>query len=366
MTDQNIISSDSHVFEPADLWQVRIESRWRERAPKVIRFEDGDWVVCDGIKLLTPKTPAGLRFEGQEKLSFSGVYEDVRPGGYIPEEHVKDLDIDGIEADVIYPTTGLILYQVPDSELLTAVFRVYNDWIAEFCNAYPRRLKGIAMLNTDEVGSTVKELERCAGMGLAGAMVSVYPGDGKSYALPEYDPLWAAALDLRMPLSLHVATNRPGTRGPAGARPNAGTNRDHWVRESLSDIIFAGVFERYPELRVGSVEHELSWVPYFLSGMDYDYTQRPYKEEWVRFKNDMLPSDFYYCNIFVSFQEDGVGIRLRDVIGMDNIMWGNDYPHRESTFPRSQQILQEILADCTEEEKAKIVGGNAARVYQID
>jgi predicted TIM-barrel fold metal-dependent hydrolase len=131
-------------------------------------------------------------------------------------------------------------------------------------------------------------------------------------------------------------------------------------------MIFSGVFERYPKLQVGSIEMELSWVPHFMDRMDYAYTQRPHGDRWYTFKEDALPSDYFHHNVFLGFQEDAVGIRLRDIIGVDNLQWGSDYPHMESTFPRSREILDELLADCSEEEKVKIVGGNTARVYGLD
>ena len=135
---------------------------------------------------------------------------------------------------------------------------------------------------------------------------------------------------------------------------------------SLGHIIFMGVFERYPKLSVGSIELELSWAPHFLDRMDYTYTQRVPLDSWHRFQEDMLPSDYFRRNVFLGFQEDALGIRDRHIIGVDTLLWGSDYPHFESTFPKSQEILKEILVDCTEEEKAKIAGGNAARVYHFD
>ena len=312
----------------------------------------------------------GVRFDDPGKLSQGSRYEELIPGGYIPDEHVKDLDADGVYAALIYPTIGFLLYTaVPDSELLTALFRAYNDWVAEFCKPYPDRLKCIALLNVDEVEVGIKELERCAKLGFSGALIPVYPLAEKPYNMPDYEPLWAAAQDLGMPLSLHVETNRPG---PGQENPNTtgsaafSCNRDQWVKMALSHIIYTGVFERYPKLVVGSVEFELGWAPFFLDQMDYTYTQRAGRPHWYRFKEPMLPSDYFHRNVFVSFQGDALGIKLRDNIGVDNLLWGSDYPHPESTFPRSQQILQEILAECTEEEKAKIAGGNAARVYQLD
>ena len=376
MSSYRVISSDNHVVEPVDLWTSRTESKFKDRMPHVERMEKGDWWICDGqnIQDAGAGSQVGVRFEEPETLSRDFRMEDVRPGGYIPEEHIKDMDIDGIDVSIVYPTTGLVLYRVPDSELLTAIFRTYNDWVGEFCGAIPKRLKGIAMVNVDDVRAGVKELERCAKMGIVGAMITVYPPEDRPYDKPEYDPLWAAAQDSGMPLSLHIGTNRPNVGQEFArldtirrSRPSFGSNVDHWVRMSLADIIFSGAFERYPKLQVGSVEHELSWVPHFLDRIDYTYTQRiqELRGEY-RFKGDALPSDFFHDNVFLGFQEDALGIRDRDIIGVDNLQWGADYPHRESTFPRSRQILEEILVDCTEEEKAKIAGGNAARVYGLD
>ena len=376
MARSRVISADSHVFELPDLYVENAEAKFKDRAPHVVRLDGADWWICDGHKMLSLAGGAqvGLRFEDPEKLSFTETYEHVQAGGYDPDEHVKDMDIDGIDISILYPSVALVLYAVPDSELLTAMFRIYNDWLAEFCGAHPKQLKGIAMLNTDDVQAAVDELERCANRGFVGAMIPVSPPDEKPYDLPEYDLLWAAAQDLQMPLSLHTATNRPSP-GMAlsdidDVSPDFVCNMDHWVRNSLAQIIYSGAFQRFPKLSVGSAEHELSWAPHFLDRLDYTYTQRAHdvfqSGYWDRYTGEMLPSDYFHSNVFVGFQEDGVGIRLRDSIGVDSLQWGNDYPHQESTFPKSQEFLQELLADCTEEQKTKITGGNAARVYHLD
>ncbi len=374
MADYRVISSDNHVFEPGDLWTSRATSQFKDRVPRIERMEDGDWWFCDGRKVigLGPGAQTGMRFEEPENLQRTVTVEELRPGGWIPEEHMKDMDEDGVDVSIVYPTVGLLLYSTPDSDLLTEIFRTYNDWLAEFCKPFPSRLKGIACINVDDVASGVKELERCANMGLAGGMITVYPPANRGYNLPEYEPLWAAAQDLQMPLGLHIATNRIGAgqefqSGGDELSPEFICNADHWVRQSLARMIFSGVFHRYPKLQVGSVEMELSWVPHFLDRLDYTYTQRtPRDEWWGNYKGDLLPSEHFHQNVFIGFQEDSLGIELRNIIGVDNLMWGSDYPHVESTFPRSRQILEEILVNCTDEEKAKIAGGNAARVYNLD
>ena len=372
MSNYRIISSDDHVFEPPDLWTDRIEAEFRDRAPRVVRQEDGgDWWVCDGITVMGSGggTQPGRRFEDSEKLSMRDTLENVRPGGWDPYEHVKDMDTDGVDVSILYPSVGLLVYGVPDTELVSSIFRTYNDWLAEYCQPFPGRLKGVAMVNVDDVGAGMRELQRCARMGLVGGMITVYPPEDRQYDSPEYEPMWAAAQDLGMPLSLHIATNRTGLGSSSNliaVSPLSFSNVDHWVRTSIGHMIFSGVFERYPTLQVGSIEMDLAWVPHFISRLDYTYTQRPLEQFSYRFKEDMLPSDYFHRNVFLSFQEDILGIQLRDLVGVDSLVWGSDYPHLESTFPRSQEVLAEVLADCSEEERAKIVGGNAARIYHID
>ena len=371
MSNFLVVSSDNHVFEPADLWTDRVDAKFKDRAPRIQRFEDGEWWVCDGNQVvgLGAGAQAGKRFDEPESMTLADESENLRPGGWIPEEHIKDMDLDGVDVSIIYPTVGLLMYGVPDKELLTNVFRVYNDWLAEFCSALPNRLKGIAALNIDDVAEGVNELKRCHKMGLVGAMITVYPPEDRPYSSPEYEPLWATAQDLGIPLSLHLNTGRSTPDRPFMDLGSAGraffTNIDHWVRMSLSHMIFSGVFERYPKLQAGSIEMELSWVPHFLDRLDYNYTQRPPMGDSYMFKEDALPRDYFHRNVFISFQEDGLGVRDREIIGVDNLMWGSDYPHFESTFPKSREILEETLGDCSDEEKAKIAGGNAARVYNF-
>lgn len=372
MLNEIVISSDSHVFEPPDLWTTRIDSKFRDRAPYMQRVGDVDHLMVEGGEMVAGIgliSNAGARFEAPETISAHGRFEDVHVGGYDPGQHIKDMEIDGVSGEVLYPSQGLFFFKIADSELMSAVFRAYNDWLADFCATNPGRLKGIAMVNVDHVQDGIGELERTAKMGLAGAMITEYPFEEQRYDSPEYEPFWAAAQDLNMPLSLHTATRREGRSRGAGntnIRDASGrANKVFWPATSMCDIIFSGVFERYPSLKLAIVEFELAWVPHLLGTMDYTYRER-HEEATYRFKGSAIPSDFFHKNVYLSFQEDDIGIRLRDVIGVDSLMWGSDYPHAESTFPKSREILDRILAGVSPDEKAKIVGVNAARLYGFD
>ena len=367
-----ILSSDSHVFEPADLWTTRIDTAFRHRAPRIVRIDGADEIVVEadqalsGIGLISN---AGARFEAPETISGRGRLEDVHRGGWDPEQHLADMRLDGVAGEVLYPSQGLFYFRIADSALMSAIFRAYNDWLADFCRIDPARLKGIAMVNLDDVGEGIKELEGAARLGLAGAMITEYPLEDRRYDQPEYEPFWSAAEALGMPLSLHTATRRQGKIRGAGAKTlrdaSSRATKAFYPALSMCDMIFSGVFERHPRLTLAIVEFELAWAPHLLDTMDYTYRER-HEEAIYRFKNGMRPSDFFHANVVLSFQEDAIGIRLRDVIGVDNIMWGSDYPHSESTFPQSRKILADILAGVPEAEQAKIVGGNTARVYGFD
>src|SRR5256885_10519423 len=271
MTPAMIRSSDSHVFEPPDLWTTRIDAAFRDRAPRMQRTDGADQLVVEadqvisGIGLISN---AGARFEAPETISGQGRFEDVPRGGYDPGQHLRDMEVDGVAGEVLYPSQGLFYFRVADTALMSAIFRAYNDWLAEFCKTDASRLKGIAMINLDDVQDGIRELERTASLGLAGAMIAEYPAEDRRYDQTEYEPFWAAAAALDMPLSLHTATRRQGMIRRAGP----GTLRDASSRAtkafypalSLCDMIFSGVFERHPRLTLAIVEFEPALAPHML------------------------------------------------------------------------------------------------------
>jgi predicted TIM-barrel fold metal-dependent hydrolase len=376
-----ILSSDSHVMEPPDLWSKRIAPEFAEGAPQFVADETADWWYQEGRRVVSMGAgiQAGAKFRPEESewrfKPYEGRFADVCPGAYEPRARLKDMDQDGIEVEVVYPTVGLPLFRMQGTALTNEVFRCYNDWLAEFCAASPSRLKGIAMINLDEVETGTAELERSAKLGLSGAMIAVSPPPGLSYALPVYEPFWAAAANLGMPLSLHLATERPAAslnpdRSVPLVQATSGSLGELAIRVSLAELaianlIYAGVFERYPDLKVGVVEHSLAWAAAFIQTMDNDYSSRPWREGRHMFKNEAMPSDFFHRNVFVSFQDDPLGVQLRSIIGLENLAWGSDFPHPDSTFPQSRRILQRNLEGVPDDEVAKIVGENTARWYGI-
>lgn len=316
---------------------------------------------------------AGQRFENLDDMRLHGRTGDVRTGAYEPAARILDMDSDGIEAEIVYPTMALhMMAKIEEGSVLTPIFAAYNDWIAEFCTAYPARLRGLAMIVLDnEITAGAAELERCAKMGLVGAIIPVYPTPGEFYDDPKYDHFWATAEGLRMPLSLHRATNRPGSfTAPKVPYDRAvltapdRVNAENWVRQTLCHLIFSGVLERFPHLRFVQLEHELGWIPFFLDRIDYVYRERPMMIT-RRFADGSVPTDYMRANVFHSFQEDALGMRDRDIIGVDNLLWGSDYPHLESTFPRSHQILDQVMEGVGDDERERITRRNTASLYGL-
>ena len=374
MVLEQLISADSHVVEPPDLWQTRTDPRFRDKAPRVVRNGNVDnWVVGDDILIgsIGGPTQAGRRYTDLDSLSIEGNYEESPLAAYDPDERLKAMEVDGVVGEVVYSTIGTRLYTVDvRGDLLAACFRALNDWSADFGAAHPDKLKGTAAISFDNVPEAVVEIQRCARLGLSGFVIPAYQSEDEHYDNPEFAPIWSAFEDTGIPVGIHSGSVRPGPARIGAFANNASVTgtaafratQDYWVRRSVAQMMFGGIFERHPKLKVGVVEYELSWAPYFIKMMDMAYEKHRYVTE-IRFKDDRLPSDVFHQNMFVSFQEDELGIALRHVIGVENILFGSDYPHRESTWPRSRQVLTDVLSDCTEEEKHKISYLNAARLY---
>ena len=379
MALNKLISADSHVIEPPDVWTERIDPEFRDRAPRLVWtgsthtwFIDGDMPAGPGGEVLSE---AGKRYDDPDSMSIDSSFEGVRRGAYDPHARLKDLEVDGVVGEVVIPTVPTRFYSLPlDAEFLSACFRAMNDWMADFCRPYPDVLKGLGLINVDDVEDGVGEFDRCLDMGLESVLVTSFPGEDKMYYQPEYRPLWERAQESGRPLVIHTTTQRhgPGSPPTVFARTGfavqgaaSGFDPVDWALRSISAMIFGRVFERYPGVKLALVEFEMGWAPYYLERMDRTYSDLRYTQE-AHFKDGKNPSDFWHSNVFVNFTEDRVGMMHRDVIGVDNIMWGSDYPHRESTWPRSQQVLGEILKDIPLEEQTKFVYSNAAKLFRFN
>ncbi|MGH8011211.1 MAG: amidohydrolase family protein, partial [Candidatus Binataceae bacterium] len=263
MIPQRILSADSHVVEPADVWTARIDARFRDRAPRIVGqvgHRKGDFFVAEG---LSPFPVAAFAVAGVDPKEFrekmQGGYPGVRPSAWDPRERIKDQERDGVRGEVLYPSLAMQLFQLEDGALRAACFRAYNDWLADYCSHDSKRLAGVALIALDEPTEGVREVERAADKGLRGAMIWGEQPAERPYGDPVYDSFWAAAQDLGMPVSLHILTERK----PSGDRSTGVMtyypSLHHGVQKSLAGLIFGGVLERFPRLQVVSVENDIGW-----------------------------------------------------------------------------------------------------------
>jgi len=363
-----VISADSHVLEPADLWTGRLAKGFRDRAPVVRRNEDrpGYSFHAPGLPPSTVSGAWGTGRSGEElkaHLAHAG-YEAARPSGWDPVERLKDQDIDGVHAEVLYGTLAMRLYRMEDGGLQRELFRIYNDWLAEYCGHAPKRLHGLGLISLWDVDAGVRELERCAALGLKGAMIWGYPPDDRPYYTPAYDPLWACAQDLQLPLSLHIVTGMGAeSRIDYAAAAVRYMHLIHETQRSISQLVLGGVLERFPRLRIVGAESDVGWLAHWMQRMDHADTKFG---AMMDVPLSMPASEYVRRQVWLTFMDDPVGVATLDTIGADTFMWGSDFPHADSTWPESRTVIDKNLVGTTAEVAAKVLRSNAAALYGID
>jgi predicted TIM-barrel fold metal-dependent hydrolase len=375
MAELQLISSDSHVSEPPDLWVERIDTKYRDRAPRVVlnpEGQEGAYLVYEGYPPHNLAIGLGAGRTPEELAAFlkTGTYADARPGGWDPAQRLPDMELDGVEAEVLYTTLGFRLFWLKDAGLQRACFRVYNDWLAAYCSYAPKRLKGLALISLYDPKEGAQELERCAKLGLKGAMIWCSPPADQPYSSEIYDPFWAAAQDLDMPVSLHAITGMeriPWEYSPE-KRAMRQTVTPHEIEKSFSILILSGVLERFPRLKIVSAENNCGWLPYYLQRMDRGFARfgpSGTVTPWPT-KLTLKPSEYFRRQMYCTFIDDSFGVASRHWIGVDNVMWSSDYPHTASTWPHSRDIIERDFKDVSEVEKRKIVRENVAQLYGFD
>jgi predicted TIM-barrel fold metal-dependent hydrolase len=360
-----LISSDSHVTEPADLWCERLNRAFRERAPRVVRdyVTDRYLFVAPGVTPFVVATGFGAGKAGDDlKRHLHAGYEAARPGGWDPAARLADQDADGIACEVLYPTHGMRLFALRDAELQRACFRVYNDWIAEFAAFDRSRLVPLGLVSLYDLEEAVRELERIALRGLAGVLIPGAPGVGQpAYGDRAYDAFWNAAVAFRLPVSLHCITSGSGHEPQSASAYVQYLDVIHDVQRSLAEIVCGGVLERFPELAIVSAENDCGWLSHFMYRLDHAH------ERFGRYADEPLPlepSQYVRRQVYATFQEDPTGMCNVDRFSAEHYLWASDYPHVDSTWPHSQQAIARALDGVPDALIRKIVCDNAAQLYR--
>jgi predicted TIM-barrel fold metal-dependent hydrolase len=370
---ERIISADCHINEPPHVFDT-VPSKLKARAPKMLRGADGgDGWSFDGAP---PKRTFGIeatagRAAGDKKMS--GLrFDEILPGNHQGKAHVEDMDKDGIDVSVVYPAYAAQAYVMPDRELGVACMRAYNDWmLGEFQGASPKRIVGLPLLPVDDgMDVCVAELERCVRSGAKAILIPGLPV--KPYHDRYYDPLFARAAEAGVPLTFHRTfggrAQEADWDGIADLKITAGGTvwRFFSAVRIFTYLVYAGIFDRHPNLKLVAAEVNFGWLPFWLQTMDQNVTVRSALHD-ATLQSARSPVDHMGTNLFVTVLDDAVGF---DLIAShpwlaDCAMWSSDYPHSVTLWPRSRQILADLAKNLKQDQLDKIAYGNAARVYGV-
>jgi predicted TIM-barrel fold metal-dependent hydrolase len=381
MRDYHYISADSHLECSPDQWRDWVDPEFREWVPEVVRLADGGdgWLirgheepVSIGRSLAAGRNRHGASYQG------TVAYADRPPGSGDGAQRLRELDEDGVDSEILFPVLmgqyQLDTVAVP-RDAYVALAQGYNDWLSgEFCAHDYDRLLGCAMLPVTCIEDTVAELRRVSGMpGIRTVMLHQWP-NGTPLPNPEVDDLfWAAALESGMPLSVHVqfGGGRAAEQGAADTFRSMPLNyvitrtsgQGPETGYCVSQLITSKAFERFPALQFAFAEAGAGWVPFYCEQADTNYDRHRY---WADFELEHPPSYFVKRHFSWGIQDDYFAIRVRDVIGVDKIMWATDFPHHATDWPNSLALVEKLVAGVPEDERRQIVCDNALRYYKLD
>jgi len=354
---QRLISADSHVTITDEAFFRHLPSKHREAVNEAVAAAQ-----ADAAALNMPNNREGRNWPAQG-----------RPGDADQKARIEDQDADGVSAEVLYVQgtfgfDGGLFYRLKEADARVAAFQAYNSAMAEWIEAAPDRFLPVGIIPIAEPEESVAELHRLAGLGFKAVQVSGSPDvyGYPTFANPRYEPLWAALSEVRLPLSLHTTSTKGLTfvraEDPTPAKGIFQSLPPMFMAEIVGTFIAGGVLKKFPDLHIVLVEAGIGWIPYYLERLDtmhrrHNWAKRGMMEE--------LPSTFWYKQCHATFEDDMVGMEILDRVGVDNVMWASDYPHPDSTWPESQDVVVKHFEHLPDDQKQKICWKNAADLYKL-
>ncbi|MDG2306115.1 MAG: amidohydrolase family protein [Candidatus Binatia bacterium] len=359
-----VISADSHICEIEACYDD-IDPDFRDRRPKAI-FDEQAGAVLE-ISDLGLRIPMGLVCTGgrpPEDFGRAVPWEEIHPAGFDPAERLAIQDAEGVRAEVLYPSLGMILCNHPDVDYKKACFDAYNRWLASFCEKDPQRLLGVGQATVRTIDEGIEELRAIKAQGFRSVML---PGDPsvEDYDHPCYDPLWEACIDLGLPVSFHILTTKDGimdrVRGNSNLVRQINTVRG--VQNIVMVLILGGVFDRHPDLRVICVEADAGWVPHFKFRLDHAYERHRHHLSTTELAR--MPGEYMDENVYVTFQDDYSVKHVRGGLEMSRVLWATDFPHSDGTYPYTRKVIDEVTDGLDPADRNRLLRGNAAALYEI-
>lgn len=375
--EYQVISTDDHIIEPPGIFDGRLPKDLADRTPRLVETdESAAWKIPGidrDIQMSGLSTAAGQKVE--EFSPKSKTFGQMRPGCYDPRERVKDMDIDGVDAQVTFPTlpglAGGTFIEIEDKPYAAALIRAYNDWLAdEWQAADPDRIIAAGILPLWDPQATAAEIRRLKERGIRCISLPSHPGTIpgiRPFPDESWAPVWDAMSDTGLPAEVHIVS---GKLDVSFLQDAAGSPAEVFVcmapssnMQVVATLLFSGILRKWPKLKFISAESGIGWLPYFIERCDYTHRKHQF---WTGTRIDVMPSDLFRQSIFVNFISDRAGIELRNMIGIGNIMLGTDYPHTDSSWPDTQRIIKEQMGDIPDAERHAICAGNAVKVFGLD
>ena len=390
------ISADCHIdlcWLPPDLFTTQASPALKDRVPYVTDGPLGPvWTTKKGAALgrVCGMGSAGREYvPGQihrsDRMAATGLYEDGKRGRRRitdPELRIKDQDRDGVQGEVLYGilgTTG----RMNDPEVTPEVTRIYNEWLAGFCATHPDRFAGLASIPNHPLDAAIAEVKRVAARGVVRGLDIANSAELRPLWDPYWNPLWAVINETGLPLHFHtvggympdhlrkiVLIGSDPTRAKAPDAPDVPlpvaraafaaniTQFQINMANILTSMIFGGVLEKYPRIRLVLGESGIGWIPYILQRMDAEW-----EDQFRDLVLTMPPSAYWRRQCKATFQTDPIGIKLLDDLGAENVMWGSDFPHPDGVWPDSQEYIQKELGHLPPDVRRKVVCENAGKFY---
>lgn len=374
-----ILSGDGHLDLSPEGWVPYLPEQWRARAPRLVTLDDGNEALL--IENRPPMSPTGLVGTVQKNLpvSFSSV------GNGPPEQRLQEQDEDGVEAEILFthPMYMRFWRGVQEDNVYRAMIHAYNRWLVEeYCSCAPDRLMAMAVIPDTGLEDALEELQFAKEAGFKGACIHRFPS-GKGYPTAEDDRFWAAAIEMEMPLTSHTVSGstRFTREGPiyeyGTSFKGSGGDRDpisiigRFAGEGAIlplQLMFAGVFDRFPTMRFYFAETQIGWLPNTLSQLDETYERhRDYAyNKWGLEPLARPPSVYMRERCIWGFIKDPLGVQLRDTIGVDNIIWGSDFAHGQGYWPHSMKAIDESMVGVPEDERHAMLAGNCMKYFRLD
>ncbi|HIG43768.1 MAG: amidohydrolase family protein [bacterium] len=375
--DYSVISADCHIdliWLPADLFTASAQSKLVDRMPYVVEGKKGPkWVSKKGavFGLQNGMGSAGREYvpgeiHRSDRMAETGLYEDGKNGIRrltVPELRIKDQDRDGVQAEVLYGILGAS-QRLNDGEAATEVMRIYNEWLADFCAYQPERFAGLACIPNHDIDAAVAEVYRVAERGVVRGVEVANSLDIKPLFDPSWTPLWQAVNDVKLPVHFHTIGGKPPNFDamPHLQRRQAFavfiTGFQLQMSRILMELIYGGILEAFPNIKVVIGESGIGWIPYILEHMNLEW-----EDQFRDLTLTMKPSEYWLRQCSATYQSDKVGIKLLDELGEDNIMWGSDFPHPDGVWPDSQEFISREVGHLPEAQRKKVICDNAANLY---